>query len=120
MAIQVNLATTGFVGVTALTAGELSSANNAQTVAVNTVYALTGDTDFSVSLPSPNATDEFEGSVIIFKNLTTAGTTVIIGRQDSVLIDGQDADAETDVPGQVLSFYYINPTIGWLAGPAVL
>ena len=127
MAIEVNLATAGFVGVTNLTAGEISGSIG--TVAENTVYAITGNADLRVDLPFPSDNNPLEGNVVIFKNLTTAidpdaipvvFPTVTIGRQNGVLIDGGTNDVETNTPGQVFSFYYINETIGWLAGPAVL
>ena len=121
MALDINLAQSGFVGVIGLTAGELSSLNDNQVIAVNSVYALTGDTDFSIELPEPNATDVWEGSVVIFKHLADAGVTITFTRQNDLRIDGviPDVEAFTDIPGEVISFYYINERIGWLAGPAV-
>ena len=121
MALDINLAQSGFVGVIGLTAGELSSLNDNQVIAVNSVYALTGDTDFSIELPEPNDTDVWEGSVVIFKHLADTGVTITFTRQNDIRIDGviPDVEAFTDIPGEVISFYYINERIGWLAGPAV-
>ncbi len=123
MSVKINLAANGFVGVTDLNAGQLVPDIVARTININYVYALLSnedDDDYTINLPAPGANDEFAGSVIIFKNLTSDDTTVTIGRQDGINIDGLAEDVITNVVGQVLSFYYINEDIGWLAGPAVL
>lgn len=123
MSVKINLAANGFVGVTDLNAGQLVPDVVARTININYVYALLSnadDDDYTINLPAPGANDEFAGSVIIFKNLTSDDTTVTIGRQDGINIDGLAEDVITNVVGQVLSFYYINEDIGWMAGPAVL
>lgn len=124
MALTVNLAAGGVVGVTGLSASEQASGVSAFTADVNTVFAITGSSNQTVNLP--NATADQRGDVIIIKNLTapaTPGATqpvITIGRESGVNIDGQAIDRELDITNQVVSFYFIGGTIGWLAGPATI
>lgn len=133
MAVQVSLAANGVTGVTGLTSAQITSANDGQNLAINTALIATGTTSFTVNLPLPGIGEDFEGSVIIIKTqLPTrdtsvtppTGNTLTIGREtvgaNQVRIDGTNADYVLDTRNQVVSFYYINEAIGWMAGPAIL
>ena len=119
MGLRVNLATSGVVGVTGLTAGELSLANDGETLAINTVYALTGLEGFSVNLPTPGPGQDLSGSVIYFKNLmddTGGGVTNRATFLSGALnVDGVAGfDPFTELRLQTFSVFYINDAIGWL------
>lgn len=126
MAIRVNLAAGGVVGVTGLHAGRIGIANNNTTIAQDGVYAAGhGETAaFTINLPTPGTDENFVGRVIIFKNFLPTGTELTIGRETrggtQADIDGSASDYILDEQFQVISFYYIDNTIGWLAGPATL
>lgn len=125
MAIQVNLAAHGIAGVTGLTAAQITSANNGQNLAVNSVVAATGSANVNVNLPLPGTGENFAGQVIVVKNIldaaTPALTLTIAGEtrgSDTVPIDS-DTTLSYDIGRlDAVSFYYINDTIGWMAGPA--
>ncbi len=119
MGVLVQLATSGVVGVTGLTSGQLNSSNDGDTVAVNTVYALTGTDGFTILLPEPGVNEDFSGMVIYFKNLMD---DVGMGATNRVDINPGNTPVDGDstlVPftitrNEPFSFWYINETVGWI------
>ena len=121
MSVKVNIATNGLIGAVTSNAASLSVSNNNEVLAPNTVYVLTGNSDFQVNLPAPDAGIELAGAVVVMKMLTTGDPTITIGTETlDTFIDGGTVDVELDTDGQTISFYYIDTTNGWITGPATL
>ena len=132
MAVNVNIAASGVVGVTGLTPHVLTSANNGENLQVDAVYAVTGTTRVTVNLPLPGTNEDFAGKVIILKTflptvtppLDSTSNVLVISPETrggvTARIDSSTTERVFNVVNQTVSFYYINDTIGWLAGPATL
>lgn len=113
MAVNINLATGGVIGVTGLTAGLLPTGI---TMTPNTIYATANTAgNVVVNLPAPTQSDP--GDAIIIKNFLPAGSTLTINRNGN-LIERGTAPIEFDAPGETSSLYYINEAVGWMVGPS--
>lgn len=126
MAVKVNIASSGIVGVNGLTSAETTQASTQ--VPRNSVVALTGSAAYTLNLPVPQVGDDFEGSVIYVKNLVdfdpaspldgdgNPTRTFQVDFEPGIVPIESDPDFVpfTFTRNQTFSFFYINPTIGWL------
>lgn len=119
MSVRVNVASSGYLGPVNLGAAVTPANGVTKDLERNMVVAIQGTTATTLNLPAPPSGMEADwaGSVIIVKKLDPVMITISAANAN---IDGAANNMELDSDNQVVSFYYINTAIGWLAGPATI
>ena len=122
MGFNVKLATSGIVGVTRLSVGEVQGNFDAS---LNSIYALTDaqdfDTsaDFTITLP-PLSPELIGGTIVEFKNIRSEDpnnlgvTKLVTIDNNGHLIDGTTSNITTNTFNEVFRLVYINDGLGWL------
>lgn len=127
MGTIIKLAQSGIVGINEFVGAHVQSTGTAPNVppeflAISTAHIFTGNTAFSIKLPSPTSPADSgvkQGSVIKIKNLLDpimpdeSETALITFEANGNKVDGGTENITTKNRNDIIEFIYINADIGW-------